>query len=155
MLKQIREAEERKGAEPETSEEDTVDSTQEEALAVSDGAVKYGGEDGWSHANRGVGGNVKQVRFSSTSPPSRQSRYGGDEEDAYSSLGGGNDQSLLKKGSATSQGFRRRQVTRLMSLQESPEKEPKERNGSLPVLGLNREFESTEPGVPVGDIILR
>lgn len=155
MLKLIQEAEERKGAQSESGDDDTTGLPQEEASAVSDDAVKYDSDGAWSQEDVGAEGNVKQVRFSSTSPPSRQSRYGGDEEENYSSIGG-SDQSLLKKGSATSLGFRRRQVTRLMSLQESPqEKEPRERNGSLPALGLEQQFESTEPEVSVGDVILR
>lgn len=157
MLKLLQEAEERKGAQSESGEDDTTELPQEEALAVSDDAVKYDSEGAsGTGLSQEEEGNVKQVRFSSTSPPSRQSRFGGDEEDSYCSVGG-SDQSLLKKGSATSLGFRRRQVTRLMTLQESSqEKEPRESNGSLPaVLGMEQQLESTEPGVSVGDVILR
>ena len=67
----------------------------------------------------------KQVRFSSGLPPTRQSRYGpedveeGPEFSSLPSLRHQNpDQSVLRKGSASSTGFRRRQVHRLMSLQE-------------------------------------
>jgi len=67
----------------------------------------------------------KQVRFSSGLPPTRQSRYGpedGEEGPEFSSLPTlhqqNPDQSVLRKGSASSTGFRRRQVSRLMSLQE-------------------------------------
>jgi hypothetical protein len=150
MLKLLREAEERQGAQPESTGEDKIDLPHDEARPVNDDAISEGAYD--SQEDSGVEGNVKQVRFSPSSPPSRQSRYGGDEEDVYSSIVG-SDQSLLK-GSATSHSFRRRQVTRLMSLQESPEKEElKERNRSA--LGIDRQFEAVEPGVSVGNIILR
>lgn len=163
LLKLLQQVNERTGAQPEARQPEAgVDNMtalpEEEALAVSDDAVKYDsdGDTGWSQEEVGADGSVKQVRFSSNTPPSRQSRYGNDEEDSYGSIGG-SDQSLLKKGSATSLGFRRRQVTRLMSLQESPQepKEPRERNGSLPAGSLERQYESTGPGVAVGDVILR
>lgn len=159
MLKLIRESE-RTGAR-EIAEDSMKELPQEAPLAASSDTIKYDSDGAcdtaWSQEDMGADENVKQVRFSANTPPSRQSRHGGDEEDAYSSIGG-SDHSLLKKGSATSLGYRRRQVTRLMSLQENPrEKEVpmRERNGSLPTESLEREFESTGPGVAVGDIVLR
>lgn len=157
LLKLLQQVTGRTGAQPELAEDSMKDLPQEEPLAASNNGAKYDSEGTFDTGEISPDGSVKQVRFSSNTPPSRQSRFGGDEDDTYSSLGG-SDHSLLKKGSATALGYRRRQVTRLMSLQESPrEKElpQKERNGSLPAGSLDRQFEATGPGVAVGDVILR
>ncbi len=79
-------------------------------------------------------GSSKQVRFSSGLPPTRQSRFGpenGEEGVEFSSLPP--DQSVLRRGSASSTGFRRRQVSRLMSLQEPIQASNREANGVHPV----------------------
>ena len=54
------------------------------------------------------------MRFAGGQPPSRQSRYGNDEDSDISKY---KDKALLK-GSSISAGYRRRQVNRLMSLQQ-------------------------------------
>lgn len=105
--------------------------------------------------------SLKQVRFSSGLPPSRQSRYGADDEEFYSISVASPEQASLKKGSATASGFRRRQVTKLMSLQESPRggipaTRDKEMNGSLPVSRSPRRSVDMAEGVTtVGDVLLR
>ena len=122
---------------------------EEEEVMVSDDFARNGlGEAGWSQ-DEAADGSTKQVRFSPSIPPSRQSRYGPDDDESFVSIGGP-DQSLLKTGSMSS--VRRRQVSRLMSLQETPremESIGAQRNGSVPNL------ESTMETVSVGDILLR
>lgn len=118
-----------------------------------------------SEVSEGVGWSqdesVKQVRFSSNVPPTRQSRYGSDDEESFGNNVSGSDQSLLKKGSATALGFRRRQVTRLMSLQEqgSHDKEPEVEATGRETRSLNGSILSTaeldSSTVAVGDVILR
>ncbi len=95
------------------------------------------------------------MSFSGGLPPTRQSRYGDDEEVRSVSP----DQRLLQGGSGRS--FRRRQVSRLMSLQENKKPslldnaESASLNGSLPVL---RRY-SADPGTvgvtTIGDVMLR
>ena len=154
MLRMIREVqgETQSGA---GSEDDTP--PEEEMLSL-EGPVQNGSGAYYNgaHDAEGAEGNLKQVRFSSSIPPSRQSQYGAEDEE--NSFGGGQDQAVLRKGSATSTGFRRRQVTRLMSLQEDPrDKTPsleRERNGSLPINILERP--GTSGGVvTVGDVTVR
>lgn len=103
--------------------------------------------------------NGKQVRFSSGLPPTRQSRYGpenGEEGIEFSSLPNiRQDQSMLRKGSASSSGFRKRQVSRLMSLQEYPQghsADSREENGRVPV---GRQAAPDKPFYIVGGIQLR
>ena len=88
----------------------------------------------------------RQVRFSAGLPPTRQSRFGHDD-DILEARSTSPEQQLLQKGSATSRGFRRRQVSRLMSLQESKDR----RSGT----GIQRavtlmEDEGEEPGAMNG-----
>ena len=143
-----------------TEEDDKMADLPQVTPMRGDGDAAY--ESGLSQEELNSEASVKQVRFSNSLPPSSQSRFGDvngeDENISYNSLGGP-DQSLLKKGSATSLGFRRRQVTRLMSLQESPppraeQGRERQRNGSLPANNLEQEF-SDASGVAVGDVILR
>lgn len=151
---------------------EVLDETQSEAGSEEGGSdevkdipgeegLEVGGEES-QEEELGSEGSVKQVRFSSNMPPVRNSRYADDEENVYNTPPAGSAQSVLRKGSATSSGFRKRQVTRLMSLQEDTrEKEgverisSRERGASLPVGSLQRQFESMEGGVAVGDVLLR
>ena len=116
------------------------------------GAVETGGASGGQASE----GSLKQVRFSSGLPPTRQSRYGNDDKDPYASLSN-SEQSILNKGSAISSGFRRRQVSRLMSLQETPqEKGLFEVSESLPVGSPRRHSVPLEvESMAVGDVMLR
>ena len=107
-----------------------------------------------------VSGGGKHVRFSSGLPPTRQSRFGADNEGTdlqTASL----DRRMLQKGSAAGNGFRRRQVSRLMSLQ-SPPKGAQESgmiegvgNGSLPALRRQSEPVSSTSVTTIGNIMLR
>ena len=112
-------------------------------------------EEESDEGDRQASTNGKQVRFSSGLPPTRQSRYGpedGEEGMEYSSLPSlRHDQSVLRKGSASSSGFRRRQVSRLMSLQEPSHGHTADReaNGSVPG---NRQ---TDKPLLVGGVQLR
>ncbi len=97
------------------------------------------------------------MSFSGGLPPSRQSRYGDDEEVRPVSP----DQRILQGGSG--RGFRRRQVSRLMSLQDNKKFSPLDdsaesviaSNGSLPILRRH----SADPGAmsvaTIGDVMLR
>lgn len=66
----------------------------------------------------------RQVRFSGGLPPTRQSRFGHDDE-VVKTRPISPQQQVLQAGSATSHGFRRRQVSRLMSLQETKDHKSK------------------------------
>ena len=81
--------------------------------------------------------NSKQVRFSSGLPPTRQSRFGPDDCGSDTVYGSSQspDQAKLRRGSAPNFGFRRRQVSRLINLQEPPQSRwlPRETNGELPI----------------------
>lgn len=140
----------------EIGDEEMRDVPEEEI--VMDDSMKYEQDSvydtGWNQSQDGSESGVKQVRFSANMPSTRQSRFGTDEENSISSVSSV-DQSVLRKGSATSAGFRRRQVTRLMSLQDSsPREKERERHGSLPVIpNVDRQFEGGV--VTVGDVIIR
>ncbi len=156
MLRMIREVqgETQLGAPP---EDDTMDIPGQET-----GLEGPGSNGSAAHHNGANGtmddGSLKHVRFSSSIPPSRQSRYGTESEQNSFSSTGSPDQAALKKGSVTTTGFRRRQVTRLMSLQEEPrDSSPAlERNGSLPINILERPGTAGGGGVvTVGDVTVR
>lgn len=126
------------------------DENREDKRMASDDFAQNGSKAGWGQ-DEALDGSMKQVRFSPSMPPSRQSRYGPDD-DEYTSIGG-SDQSLLT-GSTSS--FRRRQVSRLMSLQETPremESVGSQRNDS--VSNLESVVEALVEAVAVGDVLLR
>ena len=104
-------------------------------------------EEGESiQSKQAEGERGRQVRFSAGLPPTRQSRFGPDD-DVLETRSTSPEQQLLQKGSATSRGFRRRQVSRLMSLQDN--------KGQRSGTGIQRtvslmEDEGEEPGTMNG-----
>lgn len=100
----------------------------------------------------------KQVRFSSGLPPTRQSRFGSDNE-GRSLQTASLDRKMLQKGSASGNGFRRRQVSRLMSLQhgshESGQTKDSVENGSVPTARRQSEPVTSSNVTTIGDIMLR
>lgn len=82
--------------------------------------------------------SLKQVRFAPHQPPSRQSRYGSEEEDCDRRQSLDNQ---LMKGSAISPGYRRRQVHRLISSQVQ---QPHDRAMSLPSMSQIWTEENTD-----------
>lgn len=125
--------------------------SEEEALADEEEEDRISGDDDVSRSTS----SSKQVRFSSGLPPSRQSRFGPEEDEEASSMYSmppHTDQTVLRRGSATTSGFRRRQVSRLMSLQETPQGRlpMKAMNGSVPV-----SRHSLDKTKVVGGVVLR
>ena len=167
MLRQIREVEDesQSRAGSETGDEDVKELPEDDE--VEESMVSYDQSNGASYnaewdqeETPESASSTKQVRFSTNIPPSRQSRYGTEEEASINSLRSSAEQSMLKKGTASSSGFRRRQVTRLMNSQENPrEKEgggggrERERNGVISSLDRSTD----PPGVmaTIGDILVR
>lgn len=109
----------------------------------------------------GGNGGKKQVHFSAGLPPTRQSRYGTDEDEQTSaSAAHSPKQRVLAKGTAGASGFRRRQVSKLMSLQSQTSGLPRQRslgNGELnggPGTSLRRLSEPINATNNVGDLIV-